>query len=110
MENFGQGQSTGLDQTENWKRLTGWSPEHMVISSQDRDILRPLAEKVARLADDEAEKQKIELWRRHNQLEKGRPLVFCYPEQGWNEVLTDAELACGGVLALRFEMELTSSS
>jgi len=106
MENFGQGQSTGLDQTENWKRLTGWSPEHMVISSQDRDILRPLAEKVARLADDEAEKQKIELWRRHNQLEKGRPLVFCYPEQGWNEVLTDAELACGGVLALRFEMEL----
>jgi len=76
------------------------------MSAQDREILRPLAEKVAQLADSAAEKAKIELWRRHNQLKKGRPLIFCYPEQGWNEDFTEAELECAGDLALRYEIEL----
>lgn len=106
MENFGQGQSLELDQAEAWKKVTGWLPEQMSISSEEREILRPLAEKVARLADADVEKEKIELWRRNNQLEKGRPLVFCYPERGWNEVLTDAEHKCTGALAIRFETEL----
>jgi len=46
------------------------------------------------------------LWTRHNRLEKTRPLYFCDPENGWNEIITEAQMECRGKLARRWEMDL----
>ena len=37
---------------------------------------------------------------------KDRPLVFCDPENGWNEIITEAQMQCRGKLARRWEMDL----
>lgn len=39
MENYGNGQSTGLDQTAAGKILTGFTPDDLSMRSEDRDIL-----------------------------------------------------------------------
>ena len=76
------------------------------IGLEDRAILRRLAEQVAVAASSPHMQQTRDLWRRHNQLEKTRPLVFCDPEQGWSEILTAAEFQCRAPLARRWEMAL----
>ncbi len=76
------------------------------ISAQDRAILRQLAARVAELAARPIEQAKRELWYRHNALEATRPLIFCDPENGWNEIFTPRDLACTGELARQWEMVL----
>lgn len=39
-------------------------------------------------------------------LEPVRPVVFCDPENGWNEIVTEAQMECTGALARRWEMDL----
>ena len=41
-----------------------------------------------------------------NGLRRVRPLVFCDPENGWNEIITEAQMECRGTLARRWEMDL----
>jgi hypothetical protein len=41
-----------------------------------------------------------------NGLKRVRPLVFCDPENGWNEIITEAQMECRGKLARRWEMDL----
>ena len=72
----------------------------------DRDILRSLAERVAELAARPGEAAKRALWTDHNDLRPTRPLIFCDPENGWNEILPDHELRCRGDLARTWEMTL----
>jgi hypothetical protein len=72
----------------------------------DLPILRELAERLAGQAALPEQRRKRELWRRHNDLEPTRPLVFCDPENGWNEILPAAGLRCRGELARRWEMVL----
>jgi len=72
----------------------------------DKGILRELAKKLAGQAALPEQQQKRELWRRHNDLQPTRPLVFCDPENGWNEILPSASLRCRGALARRWEMVL----
>lgn len=76
------------------------------ISHADREVLRRLAERVAELAARPIEAEKRELWFRHNALESTRPVIFCDPEMGWQEVVTPNSLRCGGRLARRWEMSL----
>lgn len=76
------------------------------ISRHDRLVLRDLATRVAELAARPVEADKRELWYRHNALEPTRPLVFCDPENGWNEVLTPDQLQCEGGLARGWEWHL----
>ena len=57
-----------------------------VISESDGQILRALAAEVAELAARPIENEKRDLWYRHNALEATRPLIFCDPENGWNEI------------------------
>jgi hypothetical protein len=106
MENYGNGRSTGFDQSALGKIQTGFTPDVLSMSGRDKDILRRLAERVARIAGTPDMAEKRELWRKHNMLEKVRPLVFCDPENGWNEVITEAQMECTGVLARRWEMDL----
>ena len=46
------------------------------------------------------------MWTRLNRLEKTRPVIFCDPENGWNEIITEAQMQCQGKLARRWEMDL----
>mgnify|MGYP005848740969 CR=1 FL=1 len=65
-----------------------------IISSRDREILRALGRRVAELAARDIEREKMELWRRHNGLENVRPVIFCSPENGWGEIIRPEDLQC----------------
>lgn len=82
------------------------TPSMLDISKQDRAILRDLAAQVAELAARPIEAEKRELWYRHNALQATRPLVFCDPENGWNEIVTSAHMKCHGELARTWENKL----
>ena len=74
--------------------------------SQEREVLRRLAGRVAELASRPIESKKRQLWLEHNQLKPTRPLIFCDPENGWNEIITPADLECNSQLARQWEMRL----
>lgn len=74
------------------------------ISRADRETLRALAGRVAGLAARPIEAHKHQLWTQHNALQATRPLVFCDPERGWNEIIGAEELECTSELARQWEM------
>lgn len=78
----------------------------MAIEQRDRLILRDAAEQVAALAAREVEDDKRQLWFRHNALEPTRPLIFCDPENGWNEIIRGDDLKCSSALARSWEWSL----
>lgn len=62
--------------------------------ANDRSILRDLAGEVQSLAQLPSEQEKANLWRAHNMLKPVRPLIFCDPEIGWNEIIRVENLKC----------------
>jgi len=76
------------------------------ISKTDKDKLIKLATEVAGLSGRSTEKNKEELWLKHNDLKSKYPLIFCDPENGWNEIIKDDELSCEGSLAKKWEIVL----
>src|ERR1035437_9487810 len=85
LEDYGHGQSAGLEQTVSESIQTGFVVADLLIDPDEKDVLRALAERVAALAALPIMKEKRELWRRHNRLEKTRPGIFFDPENGWEE-------------------------
>ena len=83
-----------------------YNPDDIIVSAADRVILRELAAKTAELAVRSIEDEHRGLWYRHNALDNVRPLVFCDPENGWNEIIRSNELGCTGTLAREWEMTL----
>ncbi len=65
------------------------NPVH--ISQHDRDILRRLAEELAEIAALPTHREKMELWRRLNDLEPVRPMVWIN-EIPWHEMNVNDEL------------------
>ena len=106
LRKYGQGKSTGMDQAEVGKIHTGFQPEDLAMSDEDREVLRRLAAGVAELAASEEMEARRRLWVAHNKLEQTRPLIFCDPENGWNEVITEDLMQCRGKIARRWEMDL----
>ncbi len=106
MENYGNGSSTGLDQTAAGKIVTGFTSSDLSMLPEDRDVLRALAGRVAEIAATPRMRETRGLWTRLNTLEKTRPLVFCDPENGWNEIITESQMKCEGRIARRWEMDL----
>ena len=76
------------------------------ISQDERDTLRNLAKRVAELASRPIEREKAKLWTAHNDLNYTRPLIFCDPENGWNEIITQDRLKCEAPLLRVWEMHL----
>jgi hypothetical protein len=62
MENYGNGPSTGLDQTALGKILTGFTAADLSMSNDDKKILRDLAAKVAEIAASPEMKEARTLW------------------------------------------------
>ena len=94
------------DQTQATLAQKTISSDKLVIGREDREILRRLAGRIAELAARPIEDEKRDLWYRHNALEATRPLIFCDPENGWNEIITNAQIECRGELAREWEMVL----
>jgi len=82
------------------------SPDKLVISSKDQEILRRLAGQVAQLAARTIENDKRNLWFRHNALEATRPPIFFSPENSWNEIIPESQIQCRGELARDWEVML----
>jgi hypothetical protein len=106
IENYGHGDSTHLDQTALGAINTGFKLEEMFISPDDATILKRLAEKVAVIASSEAMAEKRMHWQNINMLQETRPVILCDPENGWNEIITEKQMECSGLLARRWEMNL----
>lgn len=106
MEHYGNGPSTGLDQTAAGKILTGLTRTDVAMTPEDQAVLRQLAERVAAIAAGPRMAEVRRLWTALNGLKPLRPLVFCDPENGWNEIITAAQMQCRGTLARRWEMDL----
>lgn len=84
----------GVDiESESLKRLS--------FTKKDIEILRRLGGRKAELAEQPVQREKRALWTAHNDLEETRPIIFCDPENGWNEIIT--EYACETPLARCYE-------
>jgi len=75
-------------------------------SLREKEILRKLAKKVADLASMPCEDEKKKLWLKLNDLQPVRPLVFCDPENGWNEIITQDMILCEKPIFRVWEMSL----
>jgi len=95
-----------FDQTQATLSTQGGFSADSTISAKDREVLRRLASQVAELAARPIEQEKRDLWYRLNALEPTRPVVFCDPENGWNEIITIDQFECEGDMALHWEMTL----
>ena len=80
--------------------------DNLFFTSEEIDLLRKLAYKVAELAARPIELEKKQLWTAHNDLENVPPLIFCDPENGWNEIITQDQILCSNPLARVWEMTL----
>ena len=94
------------DQTPAAAATRGSLSGDLEISAADRDLLRQLAGRVAELAGRPVEAEKRDLWYRHNALEPTPPVVFCDPENGWNEIITPDHILSSGNIARDWEMRL----
>lgn len=79
---------------------------NLVIDRSDRQILRRLAGRVAEIASLPIQDKKRDLWYKHNALESTRPVIFCDPDNGWNEIITQDQLDCKNKLARSWEIRL----
>jgi hypothetical protein len=95
-----------FDQTQATLKTQGEFTLETTIAAKDREVLRRLANQVAELAARPIEQEKRDLWYRLNALEPTRPVVFCDPENGWNEIITIDQFECEGETAQRWEMTL----
>ncbi len=64
------------------------------VSPHDRDILRPLAARVRMIADSATNAAKLRRQYDHNDLKPGRPIVLCFPEGAWDELLPPDTTQC----------------
>ena len=78
----------------------------LTITGQERSILTRLAATVAELAARPIEDTKRKIWFDHNALKPTRPLIFCDPENGWNEIIPPHRLECSHPTAREWEMRL----
>ncbi len=64
------------------------------MNANDRTVLRDLAKQVRDVAALPVMAERRELWRRHNRLEGGRPMVLVFPEGSWRELLPADAMTC----------------
>jgi hypothetical protein len=77
-----------------------------MIGSKDRTLLRDLAKKVAEIAALPVMAARRDLWKKHNALARGRPMILVFPEGSWRELLPDSALACEDREARGIEWQL----
>lgn len=78
------------------------------ITAKERVVLRDLAKRVAEIASLPIMSERREMWKRHNRLERVRPMVLVFPEGAWAEILPASQLVCEGEKARYYEWALRS--
>jgi hypothetical protein len=68
--------------------------------------LRDIAKQVVEIAELPVMAERREMWRRHNRLERVRPMILVYPEGSWNEIIPKTVLQCETDLARQIEWSL----
>ncbi len=106
MKDYGGGKTSDLEQTALGMITTGFKAEDLEIPLKDREILSDLAISVKEISERDDQKEKILLWRDHNMLKKTRPVIFCDPENGWNEIITEEQMRCSSKIGKVWEMNL----
>lgn len=79
-----------------------------MISRKDCNILRALAGKVREVAELPEMEERKRRWYRHNALKPERPLILCFPEGAWQELLPPDVLQCENAQLREWEMNLRS--
>lgn len=106
MNHYGTGKKTDMEQTALESITTGFKREDLYIPKKDREKLRELAYRVKEISSKDEQKEKIQLWKDHNMLKKTRPVIFCDPENGWNEIITENLIKCTSKIGRAWEMRL----
>jgi hypothetical protein len=73
------------------------------MTPKDRVIIRDLAKRIAEIAARPEQDGKREIWYAQAALKPIRPPVYCSPEGSWEELITEADIACEGEDARRVE-------
>ena len=76
------------------------------MDSKDRTILRDLAKRLAEIAALPVMTERRAMWKRHNRLERVRPMVLVFAEGSWRELLPDSACQCEDEHAREIEWEL----
>jgi hypothetical protein len=80
----------------------------MKISQPERTLLRNLAKQVAEIAAAPEQALRREWWKRHNRLEKVKPMVLCFPEGSWVDLLPESVLVTSDPFWREWEWHLRS--
>ena len=80
----------------------------MSMNHKDKTILRDLAKQVAEIASLPIMTERREMWKRHNRLERVRPMILVFPEGAWRELLPQSALICEEPYARGLEWSLRS--
>lgn len=78
----------------------------MPMNNVDRQILRELARCFADIANSPEMEKRRQRWVAHNDLQQGRPMVLCFPEGSWPELISGDDLFCEDADARAYEMVL----
>ena len=78
----------------------------MPITDTERTLLRDLAKQVAEIGAHPRQAVQREMWKRHNGLRPGKPMVLVFPEGAWTELLPDDTLAITDPFFRRWEWHL----
>ena len=80
---------------------------YFTISATDRELLRPLGERMADIARHPVNDERKRLWQKVNDLQGERPMIW-YNDIPWHELDVDGELdlQCSGAYAREVEQEL----
>ncbi len=95
-----------MEQTAAGLSTTSDIDAKLTVTSHEREVLRSLATKILELASKPEEIEKRKLWTNHNDLITTRPLIFCDPENGWNEIITQEQILCANPLLRVWEMAM----
>jgi len=95
-----------MEQTAAGLSTTHGIDGQLVAEKYEKDLLRELAKRVFELSARPVEEEKKKLWNDHNDLKRTRPLIFCDPENGWNEIITQDQIKCRNPLLRVWEMFL----
>jgi hypothetical protein len=79
-----------------------------MTTKKEKEILRTLAAKVSEIAHLPEMEERKRRWYNFIELKPERPMVLCYPEGSWCELLPDSILECEDPLLREFEWKLRS--
>ena len=77
-----------------------------MVTDQQRQVLRSLAGRVREIAESPHMAGRRKRWYAHNALKGDRPLVLCFPEGAWCELLPDSEFECADEKLRAWERQL----